>query len=100
MRAGTGSQSRARARDQAPKERLAEVRAAIESLEDREDQFNRRVEEFEARGRQSRRQVTEDEAHALRVAAIRELGKLMPVAKRQARQGKPALLRMILRASR
>jgi regulator of replication initiation timing len=35
-----------------------------------------------------------------RVAAVKSLAALLPQAKKQARQGKPALLRLILRASR
>lgn len=83
-----------------PAEQMRDLRAAQADLNQREDEFNRRVEEFEAKGRRSRRHRGDDDAFELRAAAIRELAKLLAPAKKQAAKGKPALLRMILRASR
>lgn len=83
-----------------PADQLRDVRAERAELDSREDEFNRRVDEFEAQGRRSRRHRLDDQAAALRVAAIRELKALIPMAKKQARAGKPALLRLILRSAR
>ena len=83
-----------------PAEQLADVRREQEEFNKKEDEFNRRVDEFEAQGRRSRRHRMDDQAAALRAAAIRELKALIPMAKKQARAGKPALLRLILRSAR
>ena len=44
-----------------------------------------------------KRSATQQQVYA---AAIRELAKLLPTAVREARKGKPALLRLILRATK
>jgi hypothetical protein len=40
------------------------------------------------------------EAHATRAKALRSIGKLLPAAIKQAKKGHPALLRLILRATK
>ena len=73
---------------------------AAESASDREDEWLR--ERAHLRSQVKRRQLDalEKAAHGIRLEAIKTLRAMLPAAKAQAKKGKPALLRLILRSTR
>jgi hypothetical protein len=83
-----------------PADQLAEIERERRSLERDENKFNLAVEAWESNRRRTRKYQLEEKTFALRSQAIRALAEVLPKAKQQARAGKPALLRMILRAAK
>jgi predicted phage gp36 major capsid-like protein len=81
-------------------EEAKEATRAAENSEDREDEWLR--ERAHLRAKMSRRQLDalEKASHGIRIEAIRVLRSMLPEAKSQAKKGKAALLRLILRSTR
>lgn len=82
------------------KQREKDIQRREEKLDAQEDDFLREKERIRARARRRERDVLEKAAHDTRLQAIRTLAAMLPAAKKQARLGKPALLRLILRSTR
>jgi chromosome segregation ATPase len=82
------------------KRRERDLTQKEEKLNDREDELYREIDLARAKARRRERHQLEKTAHGVRVQAIKALASMLPQAKKQAQQGKPALLRLILRSTR
>jgi chromosome segregation ATPase len=71
-----------------------------EKLNDREDELYREIDLARAKARRRERHQLEKTARGVRLQAVKALAAMLPQAKNQARLGKPALLRLILRSTR
>jgi hypothetical protein len=69
-------------------------------LDEQEDDLFRESDRLRAKARRRERDAMEKAAHNTRVQAVKALAAMLPAAKSQAKKGKPALLRLILRATR
>jgi peptidoglycan hydrolase CwlO-like protein len=81
-------------------EEVKESERAAAKAAEREDEWLR--ERAHLRQQVKRRQLDalEKAAHGIRIEAIKTLRSMLPAAKAQAKKGKPALLRLILRSTR
>jgi predicted nucleic acid-binding Zn-ribbon protein len=76
------------------------LRLREEKMEEIEDEFYRERNALRARVRNRERDQLEKAMHATRLEAVKALRSMLRTAKSQAKKGKPALLRLILRSTR
>lgn len=83
---------------------LNEQRKSVERqaarLEKTEDEFYRERDRLRAMARRRDSDQLQKAAQKTRIEAIKALASMLPQAKAQAKKGKPALLRLILRSTR
>jgi len=82
------------------REQEKDYRQRVLKLDAREDAMFREIDAIRAKARRRERHEMEKAAHSVRVRAIKALGAMIGQAEKQAKLGKPALLRLILRSTR
>jgi predicted nucleic acid-binding Zn-ribbon protein len=82
------------------RERETSLSLREEKMDAIEDEFYRERNALRARARNRERDQLEKAMHATRLEAVKALRSMLRTAKSQAKKGKPALLRLILRSTR